>query len=385
METQSSQLARAVPVPTHSLRLLVDGRKLGDGGIGVYTENLVLGILAAGGCEVTVLASREKASRVSWRDEVGWILDSTKPYSVEELFFLPRRIPFAKFELFHTPHYILPYGIPIPTVVTIHDLIHINHPERFFYPPIARALMASAVARASAVIAVSRDTAQQLVSVMHINPKKLFCIPNAISPSLRVAAQTEEDLKAASTNPYFLIVLSNTKRHKGLEDALEAWGLFSRALENTTPETCKPELLLVGYGAQDVLARRPLRERVERVGGVRVLGAVDSSTLRLLYGSAQAVVIPSLSEGFCLPALEAQACGTPVVCRPVGAIKELVTANDVVAEDFSIDSLAQAFHAGLHKQRVLVPRSHFDSFSVEVVGKQVRNIYSKLTGEESGV
>lgn len=383
METQSSQLAFSVPDSAPALRLLVDGRKLGDGGIGVYIENLVLGVLAAGGCEVTVIASHEQASRASFTSDVRWIFDSTKPYSVDELLFFSRRIPFARFDLFHTPHYVLPYGIPIPTVVTVHDLIHIKHPERFFYPTIARALMTSAVARADAVIAVSRDTAQQLISAIGADPKKLFYVPNAISPSLGLGAQSDNAPRIDCSSPYFLSVLSNLKPHKGLEDVLQAWQSFGIAREVADVGAPKPELVLVGYGAQSILSNRALQSRIEGINGIRVLGAVDSSTLRHLYRSAQAIVIPSLSEGFCLPALEAQACGTPVVCRPVPAIKELVTANDVVASDFSIDALAEAMLAGLHKKRVVVPLSHFKSFSVEVVGKQVCDVYAKVAREES--
>jgi glycosyltransferase involved in cell wall biosynthesis len=65
-------------------------------------------------------------------------------------------------------------------------------------------------------------------------------------------------------------------------------------------------------------------QRLTLADGVIVLGSVSPSDLRPLYCAAEALVLPSLYEGFGLPPLEAMACGTPVVVSNAGALPEIV-------------------------------------------------------------
>ena len=158
MEAKSRELISSENVRARPIRLLLDGRKLRDGGIGVYTENLIAGLLEVGGVSITVLYTDERCRTAPYASQVQWLWDPARPYSLDELFSLASRIDFSRFDIFHTPHYMLPYRIPIPTVVTVHDLIHITHPEKFWYPSVAKLLIRSAVRRADGVLAVSRHT-----------------------------------------------------------------------------------------------------------------------------------------------------------------------------------------------------------------------------------
>jgi alpha-1,3-rhamnosyl/mannosyltransferase len=273
---------------------------------------------------------------------------------------------------------VLPFGIPIPTVITVHDLIHIEHPERFFYPIISKPLLSSAISRASRVIAVSRDTQRSLISSLGASANKVQHIPNAIAAFLdRDGVRENQASVGSSARPYLLSVLSNVKPHKGLEDLLRAY----RSLQTSGAfhDLC-PDLFLVGYGAERIGQIPGLRALVEGVRGVHVLGAVGTTELRDLYRKARALVVPSLAEGFCLPALEAQACGTPVICRPVPAIRELLTEQDIVASDMSVDGLAVALAAGCARadRDRLNNDAHLARFSLPVVAAQVRSLYHEV-------
>jgi glycosyltransferase involved in cell wall biosynthesis len=108
---------------------------------------------------------------------------------------------------------------------------------------------------------------------------------------------------------------------------------------------------------------------------------LSPKNLRQRLSHALALVVPSLVEGFCLPALEAQSCGTPVICRPVPALRELVTEHDTVASDFSVESLAKAISQGISRGvsgRRQVVQAHIDRFSCAVVGAQVKSEYQKV-------
>jgi glycosyltransferase involved in cell wall biosynthesis len=378
VEAQSSQLESVSPCSASRLRLLIDGRKLGHGGIGVYTENLIQGLLQLGESSITVISSKKQAESVGFSRDVEWIFDAARPYSLDELLFLSRRIPFSKFDLFHAPHYILPFGIPIPTVVTVHDLIHIEHPERFFYPMFAKPLLASAVSRATRVIAVSRDTQRAIISRLRAPASKVRYIPNAIGSFLEhEGARESRAISALSSRPYLLAVISNLKPHKGVEDLLRAYRSFKASC---APHTPCPDLFLVGFGAEKIRDRAGLRVLAEGIQGVHVLGAVEKAELRDLYRRARALVVPSLAEGFCLPALEAQACGTPVICRPVPAIRELLTEQDIVASDLSVTALASALKSGCSRsdQGRVVMEPHLKRFSLPVVARQISDLYGDV-------
>ena len=380
MAAQSSQLAEALRTVVTPPRILIDGRKLGDGGIGVYISNLVEGLVALGDISVAVLSRRERESMLSCRNSVEWIFDDAKSYSLDEYLFMPRRVDFSRYDIFHAPHYCLPFRIPIPTVVTIHDLIHIKHPERFFYPLIARPLIGSAVARASAVIAVSRDTRDQVIAETRVVASKVRYIPNAIAPFLSVP---ETDTHQQGSKAYFLAVISNTKPHKGVEDLLKAYRSFAERHQRVRRMDPLPSLKLVGFGAERVIQEELFQATLAGLKGVEILGAVDARDLRRLYHGASALVVPSIAEGFCLPALEAQSVGTPVVCRPVPAIEELLTERDIVADDLSVRALEMALHEAVARERGSSETiaAHLARFSLEAVATQTLAVYRDVLSQ----
>ncbi len=346
MDAQSSQLDAPSAAPRDLVRVLLDARKVSDGGIGVYIQNLVRGFAEAGGVSLTLLV--KPGERPAALAGCSLIVDSSPCYSLDEMLFLARRIPWQRFDLFHTPHYVLPLGVPIPSVVTVHDLIHVEQPERFFYPWVAKRLMCSAVRRASVVLAVSEATRQAVIGLAGAEPSKIRRIPNAIAPAfLRGSSVLDLPAVVAEAGSFFFSLFSNLKPHKGIEDLFEAYRQFkSQGLWRQRSATC-PKLVIAGIGA-DAIARSPrLAALVGSIGDIMVLGKVGEGQLAALYRRAAAVVVASRLEGFCLPALEAQAVGTPVVCRPVPALCELVTERDVVAADMSAEGLRDALAEGL--------------------------------------
>lgn len=374
MEQESSQLVDRTTLNVRPLRLLIDGRKLGDGGIGVYIENAILGLLQSGDVRITVIGSRCSCDLFSWAGSVNWIFSTARQYSFREYFLLARTIDFSQFDVFHAPHYTLPFGIPIPTVVTVHDLIHLTHPQSFYYPLIARRLIGSAIKRSRMVIAVSEDTRRGILDQFCVDEQRVVHIPNAISPYL----MEEGDMfRIRNTDaPYFVSVLSNTKPHKGIVDLLNAYSVFrSEFMARQLGREC-PKLVLAGYGAE---ALRVANDDVS-VEGVEICGAVEVDVLRQLYRGAQSLIVPSFAEGFCLPAVEAQSLGTRIICRPVGALKELVANDDIVTTDFSVEALVAGMHESCLATRVSMEskRLHLEKFSLPNISKQLLDVYTNV-------
>jgi glycosyltransferase involved in cell wall biosynthesis len=293
------------------MRVLIDGRKLSDGGIGDYISGLVSGLVEAG--VYVGLVVTDEAQLPSFLKPSEVFEDPANPYSVDELFALPRRLPVKDFDLYHSPHYTLPFGLPVPSIVTIHDLIHVTHGQAWYYKYAALPQIACAALRASGIFCVSEFTAGELcrfVPKLLIN-RKLSVTPNVIS------------------DRYLLAVVSTDKPHKGAQDLLTAWGLIAHQLD-------RYRLILVGAGS-------------DRFSGERVvpMGKVSDEKYSSLFRGAEVLVVPSLIEGFCVPALRAVYEGVPVVARPIPALKELLGATGIFADSMTIEDLAAAIYASV--------------------------------------
>lgn len=389
MEPQGCKLsAPAIEIPQSApariLRVLIDARKLADGGIGTYTANLAAGLVALGGCSVTLLLREEEKLEYAWRSAVATIVDRARPYSAAEFFVLPQRVDFSRFDLFHVPHYTLPFGIPIPAVITLHDLIHVTHPQRWYYPYAARLLIGSGMRRAARVIVVSEATRAAVAELLHCGKEamsKVRVIGNALdlffSRSGCVPGYVQRKFGAAPG--YLLSVLSLLKPHKGLEHLLEAFaGLHAR----------RPgaRLLLAGQGADKIAGDRKFAQRIAAESGITVLGRVSKEDLRNLYAESAGLVVSSLTEGFCLPALEAKAMGIPVVSRPVPAVCTLLDPNDFVCEGYSVPELVNAMDRCLLSaertggRRIVPDDSFLNRFDARALAAQVRDVYLEALG-----
>lgn len=368
-------------------RVLIDARKLGHGGIGSYIANLVAGLVHSDpDSEVTLVVGNNSYREYAWHNRVRAIFDSAKPYSVDEFIGLPRRIDFSQYDLFHEPHYTLPFGIPIPSVVTVHDLIHVTHPQRFFYPLIARRLIASSVKRASCVIAVSEATGRDLASYLAVTPetqKKIVIVPNTVDPELMLQAQLGRESELVQSifarGPYLIAIISTDKPHKGLIDLLVAYSHLRRI------EVRVPRLVIAGLGVDF----RSVTECAVQLGigdELTIAGALPRAELCALLHQSRGCIVPSLAEGFGLPVLEAQTLSIPVVMRPVAALCELATHADIVAEDFSIGSLAIAMREILRVERISAAdrARHLARYAPEQVNELVLNAYASALRRARG-
>lgn len=146
-------------------------------------------------------------------------------------------------------------------------------------------------------------------------------------------------------------------------------------------------LILAGFGIERYVSSAEGRAVLAGVEGVRAIGAVSDSELALYVKEALALVVPSHIEGFCLPAVEAQAVGTPVICRPVPALLELVTEKDTVADSFSITSLAKAIEAGLARGGAsdrTPAAAHVQLYSCVNIASMVRSEYERILALRRG-
>ena len=331
--------------PQESIKVLLDCRKIFDGGIGVYTQNLIKGLVEFSQVELSVLLSNTDhetllKNKTDWLEDVDVINTNAKSYSFDEYFKLAKQIPQNQFDLFHSPHFTLPFGLKIPSVVTIHDLIQINQPEKFYYPFVAKCLIASSIKRAKNIITVSNSSASDIknrFSYMGLK-NKIAVVSNAISSDYELVKDSSDYLqkKFSISGNYLFAVYSNLKPHKGLKDLILAFKKLSKESQKV-PKDLK--LVLAGIGIEELVKNDELLSLTDNCEAIRLLGKVSEEDLINLYSGANALVVSSKAEGFCLPVLQAHSQGTSVITRPVPAVKELLCTGDLLCKDFTKKSL----------------------------------------------
>lgn len=268
---------------------------------------------------------------------------SARPFSLNEQwqFFGPARQ--GRFRLWHAPYYIRPYVLPLPTVLTAHDVINARLPSA---STSRKAQLAFEVATRLAfltskrIIAVSQAAARDIERLYRVNPAKIRVVPQGVSENfypLKPQEQLEARIRLKLPERYLLYVGIN-KPHKNLARLLEAFKLYR--------EQTGDSLKLILAGKEDTRYSADLREKARQLAimdRVEFRGEIAEANLPALYACASLFVFPSLYEGFGLPVLEAMACGTPVVCADNSSLPEvageaaiLFKAEDVTAQGTAI-------------------------------------------------
>ena len=327
----------------------IDARKYFDYGIGTYIQNLIEGLgRLKSSYDFLAYVAVEDDPRVSvpgtWRKSV---VDYPK-YSIQETFLFSAKSKKDRVNVFHSPHYTLPYGLKMPSIVTIHDLIPLRFPEYFnaLQRTYARAMMSHAISRSRCVLVDSEFTKRDISSFFRVNENKIVVAHLGVGPEFKNVSSSQklESFRERFflKNPFILFV-GNTKPHKGLHHLLSAFALL------------KPrdlDLAIIGGSLSQDAALGAAVRGLGLSGKVKELGRVNNEDLVLAYNAAEALVLPSLYEGFGLPAIEAMACKTPVVVSDGGALREIVDDAAIIVERGNINQLHDALQQVLKDSRL---------------------------------
>lgn len=234
-------------------------------------------------------------------------------------------------------------------VVTIHDVTPIDHPEwnRPGFSAWYRFLLPRLVGSARYVVTVSEFSRNRLLDVTGVDPERIITIPIGVSDTFRPMARADRDATLRNmdlpSKDYFLGLGANSPR-KNLAGLLRAW-------EQVLPEV-NANLWLVVIGDTDTQAIFAPGDRVSKPPRVHFTGHVPDKVLPALYGSALALVFPSLYEGFGLPPLEAMACGTPVIAGNRTSIPEVVGSAGILVDPTNTAEIARAILGVVREPRV---------------------------------
>jgi glycosyltransferase involved in cell wall biosynthesis len=232
--------------------------------------------------------------------------------------------------------FFLPPVMPCQAAVLIHDLSFRAHAE-YFPPTIAlymRILTGLAIRRADRVIALSQFTRQEVQRFYPAAADKTAVLYPGVGREFTSEgdpALDDQVLASLEIQRPYLLAVGNVHPRKNLGRLLAAW----KQVQNAGYQP--PPMVWAGIGRWE---SEPLLEKA-RAAGVQLLGFVTARHLPALYRQAEALVYPSLYEGFGLPPLEAMACGTPVLASNTTALPEAVGNAAVTVDPTSVDALAK--------------------------------------------
>jgi glycosyltransferase involved in cell wall biosynthesis len=296
------------------MRVGIDCRKIADFGIGTYARGLLHGLAELGGSE-QYIAFVPSFAREQVPDNIERVIVDVPNYSIRELAVLGRAIAKARLDVFHSPHFVLPWT-SVPSLTTIHDAIPWHFPPPNPVASLYLSIMTSrALQKSARVLTVSEAAKRSLLETFDCDAAKVIVTPNGVD-----AIFFDDGPRADDLGRYFLYV-GNDKPHKNVARLIEAFRQVGGA-----------KLVLVGAAFE--------RHRDEP--GVITTGFVSMERLAAIYRGAIALVMPSLEEGFGLPAAEAMACGTPVIAADIPSLREVTGGAAMFVDPRSVSSIASA-------------------------------------------
>jgi len=225
------------------------------------------------------------------------------------------------------------------TVVTIHDVFSPLQSTEFAtadFRAMKQKRYAELVARADAIVCVSEAVKRDVAAALNPDPAKLRVVYEAGGEGF--SPRPPEDVAAVRAKykldrPYLIFVGSINKRKNVLTQARA----FLRARRELKSDALFAIAGRIGFGGDEI---RQTIEKEEGGGAIRILGYVPDADIPALYTGARGLLFATLYEGFGIPAVEAFACGCPVIGASVGSLPEILAGCGLLADPKSEDSIA---------------------------------------------
>lgn len=367
------------------LSVFIDGRKLGDGGIGVFIELLISGLLSheENKSKLHILVTTDfsitrKDLVDKWQGRgLNIHTDDTPKYSLRELFLLPLkwRSLIKSCEYYFSPHYVVPYFIPAKIALVVHDLIHVQYPENFLHRLIAPFLMKSGLKRSKILFTVSEHSRNVLKEhFTFLGSREIHVIPNACKYVSRRSANIEKDefdadSSSNATSPCKILFVGADREHKRLKLFLEflsflkdgSYSFKSTIVSKVTQESLR---LTKNLGLND---------------NVEFVSNITDDQMQELFANTNFFVNTSREEGFCIPLLDAMRCEVPVICPDLAFAQELVSDAAWYFVSGSAQDLLRQFSLAqtLHEERKTRVKAGYEkslSYTPEAQGAILREV-----------
>ena len=329
------------------MSVCIDCRYLGQApsGIGELTQALVNYVPdLAPEIQFILLRNPKRKEPLSKAENVAEIEVKNPANGPATLWWLPQVVDFTNVGLFHAPFNILPAGLKMRTLATVHDIMWITHPKWCnlnWYGAIERRFYGHGIRRAfnhaDCIATVSNATRSAILELRPDLEDRIHVTMSGVSDTFRKVEVNPQALASIGLDPggTFILTAGQSSPYKNHEGAIRA---FAHAFAD------REDIALVMVQRRNAGAGALVKLAHDLgVGGrVHFTGAVDQSLLLQLYSGATALLHPSLCEGFGNPVAEAMACGCPVITSNVSAMPEVAGGAALLANPWDVADMAKA-------------------------------------------
>ena len=285
-------------------------------------------------------------------------------------------------DLFHATDHLIPKFSEFPVVATLMDAIPLSHPEwvRMRLSGLKNWLWRRAAHWADHVLTISEYSKLELSRHFGISPDKISVIPLGVDERYFERFDSPrklETIKRLGLPERFYLVLGTLQPRKNIERALDAHAALPMRLQKDIP------LLVVGrdgWGTTRLVARLGDPALRGRVYWLKYLPDVD---VRSLMQSAQALVFPSLCEGFGLPVVEAFASGLPVIASNTTSLPEVTGDAALSVNPLDVGEISDAMRqvaevSGLAQRLVSAGETRARALNWSVCAEKTLDVYRRV-------
>lgn len=281
-------------------------------------------------------------------------------------------------QLYHGLSGELPIGIRkscIKSVVTIHDLIFLRHPE--FYKAIDTKIYAwkfrQTLSEADHIVAISACTKRDIIHFGHIDPDRISVIYQSYAPRFRTPHTSHHTPHASTLPKRYILHVGSIEERKNILLAVKALHFLPEDLSlvivgRHTKYTDK----VLSYAKNHHLSHR-----------VRVFHGISDEELPLFYAQAEVFVYPSRYEGFGIPIVEAISCGLPVVACTGSCLEEAGGPDCLYVSPDDERAMAEAIQKRLcgtegREESIRRSQAYIQQFEGDRVTQQMTELYLSL-------
>jgi len=247
--------------------------------------------------------------------------------------------------LFFSPSHYSPAFSPFPTIPTIHDIGYLQFQDQFTKKDLYQLInwTKESIKKSKHIITVSQFSKDEIIKTYHIDPKKITIAYNGVDTPPKIDSKNQKDILSSyhlAPSNYYLY-LGTLKPNKNIPFLIKSFALFLKNQSTRAPEHQSTKLVIAGKKGWlfDEIFATVKQEGIEN--NVVFTDFVTEDQKWTLYQNAIASVLPSLYEGFGIPAIESMKVGTPVIVSNIPPFKEVVNDSGLFIDPTNTADLCQ--------------------------------------------
>ncbi len=341
------------------MKIAIDIRKIEDFGIGTHIFNLLKALSKIDKDNIYFLIGYKDSKLPELGENFHLITTTAGKYSITEHIKIPAILKKIGCDIFHSPHYVVPFFYRGKTTATIHDVIHLIFPSylpKKIYRVYAYSQIKRTLKNSNTVFTVSHSSKKDILSFFPWAEKKIQVVYNGVDERFFEEDKKELVEKVKKELGRYALYVGNTKPHKNLEMVIRAMKKIKGKLKF---------LIVGGNPTKELLS---FIEKENCKDDVIFKGFIPFEELSAYYKASEVFIFPSLYEGFGLPPLEAMAKGIPVLSSSAPSMPEILGNGAIYFDPRSVESLVEALN------KIIENKESREKMSLE--GKKIAKKYS---------